>query len=225
MLTEVSLEVGEGEILCLLGPTGAGKTSTLKVALGLLPAAEGRVWVFGKDMTRASESEWNEVRTHMGMVFQHAALFDSMTVLENVLFALRNERRADEGKARELLKRLGLSHAEGLYPAQLSGGMRKKVALARALVREPRILLCDEPTGGMDPASAAEAWDIIVGEAKAKGVATVVVTHDLDFVRAHADRVVVLHQGRVAASGDLGEVLASGHPAVEAIFRTGVREF
>jgi len=225
VLSDVSMEVRRGELVCLLGPTGSGKTTALKVAIGLVPAAVGRVMVFGREMTRATEEEWNRIRGRCGMVFQHGALFDYMTALENVLFALRARRdlstRERMKMAKEALERVGLNGAEGLYPSQLSGGMRKKVALARALVTRPEILLCDEPTQGLDPSSASEVWGIILSEVKGRGVGAVVTTHEVRFALGRADRVVILDRGRVVAVGPPEEVASLSHPTVRAILVGG----
>lgn len=225
ILSDVSVELRKGELVCVLGPTGSGKTTLLKVAIGLIRAAAGRVMALGKDMTSATEAEWNTIRRVCGMVFQHAALFDYMTALENVAFALRaREELSGQDRVRlaeGVLSQVGLKGAERLYPWQLSGGMRKKVAIARALVRRPKVLLCDEPTQGLDPSSAREIWGIIIGEVKGRGVGAVVATHEVKFAFEKADKVVILDGGRAAASGSPEEVKDSSHPTVRAILESG----
>lgn len=201
VLSGLDLEVSEGETFTILGGSGIGKSVTLKLLIGLLRADRGRVLFRGRDVTALSERKWIEVRRHFGMVFQASALFDSLTVLENVAYPLREQGESDEARIREIvgekLALVGLEGSEPLLPAELSGGMRKRVAVARAIALEPEVILYDEPTLGLDPSNAGRVVDLIRSLQRRLRVTSVVVTHDIRLCRAVSDRIGLLSEGRL----------------------------
>lgn len=219
ILRGVDLTVAAGETLVILGASGSGKSTILRVLIGLVKPTSGRVLIDGVDVTDYSERQWNEVRRHMGYVFQYSALFDSMTVGENVAFGLvrQNELNEDEIAAhvRERLQLVGLADWQDALPQQLSGGMKKRVALARALATEPKVVLYDEPTAGLDPISAATVDRLILRAQHQYGTSGVVVTHELDSARTIADRLAFLHQGRFIADAPADTFWQSDNPLVQ----------
>ncbi|MDU4203099.1 MAG: ABC transporter ATP-binding protein [Negativicoccus succinicivorans] len=219
ILRGVDLTVAAGETLVILGASGSGKSTILRVLIGLIKPTSGRVLIDGVDVTDYSERQWNEVRRHMGYVFQYSALFDSMTVGENVAFGLvrQNELNKDEIAAhvRERLQLVGLADWQDALPQQLSGGMKKRVALARALATEPKVVLYDEPTAGLDPISAATVDRLILRAQHQYGTSGVVVTHELDSARTVADRLAFLHQGRFIADAPADTFWQSDNPLVQ----------
>jgi len=219
ILRGVDLTVAAGETLVILGASGSGKSTILRVLIGLGKPTSGRVLIDGVDVTDYSERQWNEVRRHMGYVFQYSALFDSMTVGENVAFGLvrQNELNKDEIAAhvRERLQLVGLADWQDALPQQLSGGMKKRVALARALATEPKVVLYDEPTAGLDPISAATVDRLILRAQHQYGTSGVVVTHELDSARTVADRLAFLHQGRFIADAPADTFWQSDNPLVQ----------
>jgi phospholipid/cholesterol/gamma-HCH transport system ATP-binding protein len=221
VLRGVSLAVHRGETMVIMGGSGSGKTVTLRLMAGLIRPTSGRVHVFGERIDTLSEEALLPIRRRMGYVFQGAALFDSLTVLENVAYPLREHTSLGEAEIRErvlhFLSLVGLgAEILGLLPSELSGGMRKRVGIARALAPEPEVLLFDEPTAGLDPTNSRMVADLIVQLRGGVCDTAVVVTHDLELTRTVADRVAILIDGRFAALGPRDEVLASGHPAVQA---------
>jgi len=218
VLEGVDLEVEPGEIVAVMGVSGGGKTSLLKCLAGLLRPTSGKILVGDVDLTALSETELNEQRRRMGMVFQYAALFDSLSVYENVVFGLRYNGRHPESElrevAREQLAAVGLEGADDLYPAQLSGGMRKRVGLARALATKPQVVFYDEPTSGLDPIVARVIDDLIVSVRDRFAVTSVIVSHDVHNVLRAADRVALLHGGRIVEYATPDEVRSSQDPVV-----------
>jgi phospholipid/cholesterol/gamma-HCH transport system ATP-binding protein len=222
VLRGISLDVNRGETVAIMGGSGSGKTVTLRIIAGLIRPEAGQVRVFGRNIERLSEEELLPIRRRMGYVFQGAALFDSINVHENVAYPLREHSSLSEDEIRKrvvhFLSLVGLKEdvLEKL-PSELSGGMRKRVGIARALVGEPEILLFDEPTAGLDPTNSKMVAELIA-ELRDRGVCdtAVVVTHDLELTRAVATRVAVLIQARFAAVGGLDEVLNSKDEAVAA---------
>lgn len=218
VLAGIDLEIRRGEILTLLGGSGTGKSVMLKHMIGLLRPDAGTVRVEGRDMSRARESDWVEVRKQIGFVFQGAALFDSLTVLENVAYGLREHLRVGEARIRErvaeCLAAVGLEGIEERMPAELSGGMRKRVGVARAIALEPSTILYDEPTTGLDPANSRRIGQLIEALRERLDVTSVVVTHDLELCFAISDRVALLGAGHLLAVGTVGEIRASGVPEV-----------
>jgi len=219
ILEDVDLTVHPGEIVGIMGRSGTGKTTLLRLIMGLVAPTGGRVLVRGVDITGLDEPELDRLREHMGMVFQGAALFDSMTVFENVAFALVEHRRLPareiEGRVREMLDMVDMAGAEHLMPAQLSGGMRKRVGVARALALSPSIMLYDEATAGLDPISAVSLDDLLVRLRQQVGVTSMVVSHNVESLRRVCDRAAVLHRGRFLAVGPIPELETSADPAIE----------
>jgi len=218
VLRGVTLDVLEGETLVILGGSGSGKSVLIKHMNGLIRPDDGTVEVDGVAIGGLDEEQLIAVRRKVGMLFQMGALFDSLTVGENVAYALREHRLAppDTIPARvgQALGMVELRGVEGLMPAELSGGMRKRVALARALVLEPRVLLYDEPTTGLDPVVAAKINHLIRDLQGRLGLTSVVVTHDLASAFFVADRIAFLHQGRIRFAGTPDEARASQDPVL-----------
>jgi len=215
----VDLRVREGETLTLVGGSGQGKSVLLKEIIGLMKPDAGEIFVHGREVTRLGERELIEVRKEVAMVFQGGALFDSLTVSENVIYGVRErDRRMTAAEAArivaEKLKMVDMPGTEGLYPAELSGGMKKRVALARALAIEPRVLLYDEPTTGLDPATVKRINALIVRTKERVGVTSIVVTHDMQSARAVTDRLALLSQGRILAVNTWEEIGRSPDPRV-----------
>jgi phospholipid/cholesterol/gamma-HCH transport system ATP-binding protein len=217
VLRGLDLTVAEGTTFTILGGSGSGKSVCLKHMIGLLRCDAGRISVFGRDVTQLPEREWVELRRDFGMVFQGAALFDSLTVYENVAYPIREHLDWDEARVRarvrECLAAVGLAGSEPLLPAELSGGMRKRVGVARAIALRPRIVLYDEPTTGLDPANSRRIGQLIRALQAELHATSVVVTHDLELCFAVSDRVALLEDGRLAAEGPPGEL--RGHAALE----------
>ena len=205
VLDDVSLNIERGEAVTIIGRSGGGKSVLLKHLIGLLQPDSGRVLIAGEDISRMSERELLRVRHRFGMVFQGAALFDSMTVFENVAFPLRREGKWTEAqivsKVAAALEMVELEGTQAKKPAELSGGMRKRVGLARAIVYEPEILIYDEPTTGLDPIVSDSIDRLIICVTERLNVTSVVVTHDMRSARRVGRRVFLLHQGRIHASG------------------------
>jgi phospholipid/cholesterol/gamma-HCH transport system ATP-binding protein len=210
VLRGLDLRVRQGQTFTILGGSGSGKSVCLKHMIGLLGCDAGAVSVFGQDVTRLSERRWVELRRNFGMVFQGAALFDSLDVYENVAYPIREHMDWSEDRVRQRVRQclegVGLGSIEALLPAELSGGMRKRVGVARAIALEPRIVLYDEPTTGLDPANARRIGQLIRALQAQLSATSVVVTHDLELCFAISDRVALLQHGRLALEGPAGEV-------------------
>ncbi|OGK96822.1 MAG: hypothetical protein A3E31_00010 [Candidatus Rokubacteria bacterium RIFCSPHIGHO2_12_FULL_73_22] len=221
VLRGVSFTLSKGETLVIMGGSGSGKTVMLRLVAGLIGPDAGTIRVFGRNIEHLSEEELLPIRRRLGYVFQAAALFDSLSVRENVAYPLREHTRLDdreiEVRVVRNLRLVGLGpEVLPLLPAELSGGMKKRVGIARALSVEPEMLLFDEPTAGLDPTNSKLVAELI--EELHGGVCdtAIVVTHDLELAKTVADRVAVLIDGRFAALGPVAAVLASDHPAVQA---------
>ena len=217
IIDDVSFVIPDGSISCIMGVSGTGKTTLLRIVAGLLKPSKGEILVNGRDIVPMTENELNEMRQEMGFVFQYGALFDSMTVGENVAFGLERQRRARDEIGEIIQARLeevGLPDVEDKFPNELSGGMRKRVAMARALATSPRVILYDEPTSGLDPVMARVIDDLIVHLRDTKGTTNVVVSHSLPSIFRIADRVIMLHNGRVEAEGTAAEIEYSKSPVV-----------
>ena len=223
VLDDVTLDVDEGTAFCLLGRSGTGKSVTLKHIIGLMRPDKGQVFVHGKDVTALSGRDLADVRRSMGFLFQNAALFDSISVGENVAFPLRRHTDWPEAKIREVarakLADVGLEDAYEKMPADLSGGMRKRAGLARAMALDPDILLVDEPSAGLDPITAGEI-DQLLADLKKKGTTLVVVTHNIPSARHIGDELAVLHEGRVIARGTPAELDRSDDEIVRAFMQS-----
>lgn len=218
VLDGVNFSVEKGESIVIIGASGGGKSILLKHLIGLMPPDEGDVLIEGESIARKNERELLEVRRKFGMLFQSAALFDSMTVEENVAFVLRRERKMNESqiKARvaEVLDLVDLNDTQEKKPAELSGGMRKRVGLARAIVYQPEILLYDEPTTGLDPIVADSIDRLILRVVQRLKVTSIVVTHDMRSAKLVAQRILMLHEGKIYATGTPAEIFASKDPIV-----------
>ena len=223
VLVGLDLDVLRGETLVIIGESGCGKSVLLKHLIGLLRPDSGRVLFAGTDITRLAEGELIGIRTRLGMLFQGAALFDSLSVLENVAFPLREHRRLPEREVRrivaEKLAVVGLTGSEQKMPADLSGGMKKRVALARAIALDPEVILYDEPTTGLDPLHADDINDLIIQTQRAVRATTVIVTHDIVSACRVADRIVMLHGGRIITGGSPEEILSSNVPEMQEFIR------
>jgi phospholipid/cholesterol/gamma-HCH transport system ATP-binding protein len=225
VLKGVSLSLRTGRTLALLGPSGVGKSVLLKSIIGLLEPEEGEIWVAGVELTSAPERVADAIRRTMGYVFQYSALFDSLTVAENILLGLHeHEWRPDSPGARarlqECLRWVNLDvEVASRYPAELSGGMQKRVAIARAIVAEQRYILYDEPTSGLDPLNLENIAVLIRRIQGDLGVTSVVVTHDFDLAKYVGDEVAILDGGRIAADVPAPALDALDHPMVRAVRR------
>jgi len=221
VLRGVSFALEKGETLVIMGGSGSGKTVMLRLVAGLIRPDAGTVHVFGRSIEHLSEEELLPIRRRMGYVFQGAALFDSLSVRENVAYPLREHTRLDgreiEARVVRNLRQVGLGpEVLSLLPAELSGGMRKRVGIARALAVEPEVLLFDEPTAGLDPTNSKLVAELIQQLHGGVCDTAIVVTHDLELAKTVADRVAVLIDGRFAALGPVGAVLASDDAGVQA---------
>lgn len=218
VLQGLDLSVRAGACFTMVGGSGTGKSVSLKHMIGLLHPDRGRVYVEGRDVTEWGEPEWVDQRTHIGYVFQGSALFDSIPVGENVAYPLREHRRWPEARIRdrvaECLESVGLAGIEAVMPADLSGGMRKRVGVARAIALEPRAILYDEPTTGLDPANSKRIGQLIRSLQGRLQVTSVVVTHDLPLCFEVSDRVALLDEGRLVMEGSVEEFRGSRHPSV-----------
>lgn len=227
VLNGVSLQVEKGEILALIGGSGHGKTVILKHVAGLMKPDRGHVYVNGKDVCSLRRDELEQLRSHLGFLFQSGALFSSLTVFDNVAFPLREKTPLGEREIREkvlnVLEQVGLGGAEEKYPAQISGGMIKRTALARSLVRNPEIMLFDEPTTGLDPVIAHTILDLIKSVHKDLGFTGIIVSHELSRVFQIVQKVAMLHDGVILFVGTPEEIMASRDPVVRQFVTEALR--
>ena len=218
VLDGVNLDIFAGETMVIMGGSGSGKSTLLRRIMGLEKPTSGHVFIKNVDITRASEDEVNDIRRIMGISFQSAALFNSMTLADNVALPLREHTNLAESTIRLMtrmkLSQVGLGDAENLYPAQLSGGMRKRASVARAIAMDPEILLFDEPSAGLDPIIAAEIDGLILKLKSAFKMTIVVVTHELASAFLIADRMCMLRHGKILAVGTTAEIRQSTHPRI-----------
>ncbi len=218
VLYDISFAVPERSITCIMGVSGSGKTTLLRLMAGLLKPDSGQVLIQGQNISAMDEDELNEVRSSMGFVFQYGALFDSMTIGENVGFGLEQRRvPADQIKAAvaSRLGEVGLPGVENKVPSELSGGMRKRVAMARALATGPQVVLYDEPTSGLDPVMAGVVDDLIVRVRDSNGTTNVMVSHHLESIMRISDHILMLHNMRIVAEGTPWEIADSTSPIVQ----------
>ena len=227
VLRGVDLDIERGRTNIIIGGSGQGKSVLMKHLMGLLHPDSGQIWVDGVDVVPFSDAEMGKLRRKFGMVFQYAALFDSMNVVENIAFPLIERYRLSRDqimeRVRELLKRLDLANVDGIekkIPPELSGGQRKRVGLARALIDRPEILLYDEPTTGLDPVATKNVDEMIRQTADDFGVTSVVISHDMASTFRIGDRISMLHQGKIIVSGTPEEVLVSREPALREFVET-----
>lgn len=219
VLDNLNLIINSGEVIVIIGRSGCGKSVLLKHVIGLIRPDMGQVIVDGNDMTRLEEHEIDKVRLSFGMLFQGSALFDSMTVGENVGFALREHTDTPEKDVRKKiansLELVGLKGIEDLMPAELSGGMKKRVGLARAICNDPKIILYDEPTTGLDPIMADAINDLIIDLNNKLNVTSIVVTHDMVSAYKIADRIAMLYKGKIIAIGAPSDIKNTKDPIVK----------
>lgn len=223
VLDDVSFDIEPGDSVCVLGKSGTGKSVTLKTIMGLMTPDAGRVLVQGQAVTDATRDELSEIRQHLGFLFQNAALFDSITVGENVAFPLRRHTDLSENEIEEIvaakLGDVGLEDAYDKMPSEISGGMKKRVGLARAMALEPAILLVDEPSAGLDPITADEI-DHLLCELRDHGTTLLVVTHNIPSARKIGRRLMVLEAGRIIADGTVEDMDRSDLPLVREFMRS-----
>jgi phospholipid/cholesterol/gamma-HCH transport system ATP-binding protein len=224
VLDRASLDVFEGEILGFVGGSGAGKSVLMRTIIGLLPKRNGSIEVLGTDLAAVNDDARRAIERRWGVLFQQGALFSSLTALQNVQFPIREylnlSPRLIEEIALAKLEMVGLdAGVRGKYPSELSGGMIKRVALARALALDPDIVFLDEPTSGLDPIGAAEFDTLIRTLQRTLGLSVFMVTHDLDSLHTVCDRIAVLSEGRIIATGPIETMLASEHPWLKSYFR------
>lgn len=220
VLNEIDLDLYPGETLAVIGPSGTGKSTVLKVLTGLLKPTSGSVVINGQETNDFDEAQWDELRKYMGVVFQYSALFDFLSVGENVAFGLRRHFNLPEEEIQKrvqtLLQLVGLPDAKDMMPSELSGGMKKRVGLARALAMEPQIVFYDEPTAGLDPVMTMTISRLIRKTQEKLGVASLLVTHDMESVFVAADRVAMLYNGKIVQIGTVDEIKNSTNPVVRA---------
>lgn len=220
VLDNIDLDVYKGETLAVLGPSGTGKSTVLRSMIGLLEPNGGQIFIQGEDVSGLDEDGWNRLRMKMGMVFQYSALFDFLTVGENVAFGLRQHTDKSneeiQGIVTQMLDLVGLPGTQDLYPAELSGGMKKRVGLARAIAVNPEIVLYDEPTAGLDPIMSRNISRLIKKTQEQLNVTSVLVTHDMQSAFYAADRVAMLYEGHIVAIGTAEEMKNSTNPIVKA---------
>lgn len=218
VLKGISLKIARGQILCLIGGSGCGKSVLLKHVVGLMKPESGRVLIDGENMSTAKGSGLRALRSRLGYLFQGGALFDSLNILENVAFPLKEKTRLSEelvqSRALKELDNVGLSGSEYKYPSQLSGGMVKRAALARALVMEPEIMLFDEPTTGLDPVTGHSILTLIDSCHKRLSFTGIIVTHEIPNVFSIVDRVAMLHEGKVLGEGTPPEFMSLENPTI-----------
>jgi phospholipid/cholesterol/gamma-HCH transport system ATP-binding protein len=223
ILAGVNLQIRRGEVLCVLGPSGTGKSVTLRHINGLTQPDAGDVIVFGESIVKLSEEQLSPVRRRLAMLFQGGALFDSMNVEDNIAFPVREHTEKSPGEisriVAETLNMVGLPGIQRKMPSELSGGMRKRVALARSISLEPEVILYDEPTTGLDPVSSEKIAQLIVDVNHRLQTTSVVVTHDIVTARTVSTRVAFLHQGRFQFIGTFDEATSSSNPLLRDYFR------
>lgn len=226
VLQGVNLKVDRGESMVVMGGSGSGKTILIKHIIRLLRPDSGKVIVDGRDMAELNEKELYKMRKRFGMLFQSAALFDSLSVWENVGFALLREKQMKESDVKKIaieeLKVVGLTGVEDLMPSELSGGMKKRVGLARAIIHNPEILLYDEPTTGLDPILANTIGDLILELKKRLSVTSVTITHDIQAAYKIADRIAMLFKGRIIETGRPDEIKNTTNPVVRQFISGGL---
>jgi len=223
VLKNFNLKLYEGENLVLMGKSGSGKSVMIKCLVGLMEIDKGSIKVLGRDISKLKQNELDELRTDIGFLFQGSALYDSMTVRENLEFPLRRHRKDSERKTEELVKEalenVGLPQTIDLMPAELSGGMQRRIALARALILKPKIIIYDEPTTGLDPITAKEIILLMKTIQEKYATSSLIITHDVDCARVISNRMILLLDGRDYAEGSFKDLAASEDPKIKAFFK------
>ena len=229
ILNGISIQFKRGELTYILGPSGTGKSVTLKHTLGLLRPDSGEVWVLGRDLATMSDRELTDFREKFGMVFQNSALFDGMTIFENVAFPLREHTHLSEDeikvKVEEVLGTLGMSGPYDKFPNEISGGMKKRVGIARAIVRRPEILLYDEPTTGLDPVTRITVDELIEKIKTSFRLTSVVISHDIPSALRLADQIVFLEKGKVVYHGNTKGFVQSKEPSIRKFLEADILSF
>lgn len=223
VLDGVDLEVRQAENVVVLGRSGSGKSVLIKIAVGLLAPDAGEVWVLGRNVHALRRRELDALRGRIGFSFQSSALYDSMDVRNNLEFPLRmNQPRLTQGEVRdrvqEALEAVGLPQTLNQMPAELSGGQRKRIGIARTLILRPEVMLYDEPTAGLDPLTSAEINELILSVRERYHTTAIVITHDLTCARATGDRVAMLHEGKVLVSGTFDQVFSTADPRLKGFY-------
>ncbi len=222
VLDDISFSMSQGELLVIVGESGSGKSVLLAHLVGLIRPDSGSIEIAGEDITRLSERELLKVRKQIGYLFQSGALYDFMTVFENTAFPLREHTRLSHkdvvSKAKDMLKLVGLSGSEGKFPSQLSGGMQKRAALARAVILDSKILYCDEPTSGLDPIKSRSIMDLIHTIVRKLKCTTVIASHDIVNSLRIADRIILIRAGKIVAQGTPQELQASKDSYLQEFF-------
>lgn len=224
VLKDVSLKLYKGENLAVLGKSGSGKSVLIKCIVRLFNSFDGKIKVFGEDISRLSVDELSEMRQKIGFLFQSGALYDSMTVRQNLEFPLMRVKRniskkESQEKVEEVLENVGLSDSINKMPSQLSGGMRKRISLARTIIVDPMIILYDEPTTGLDPSTSDEISSLINDVQKKYKASSIIITHDIECARATANRLIMLSNGSVYMEGNLAEFEKSDDTLINSFFK------
>ncbi len=229
VLEKLNFSIPKEQITVMLGKSGCGKTSLLKSLIGLIPPIEGEIYFRGERIDFTSEESLHSLYRRIGVLYQNGALLNGLTLYENVALPIRMrhqevQREDEEKMVYKRLSQVGLQESAGKYPSELSGGMRKRGALARAMVLDPEVIFCDEPSSGLDPITASGLDDLLMNLKRTLGMTVVVVTHELRSIQKIADRVIVLHEGKMHFSGEYAELIASKDPFIEAFFLRKGRE-
>ena len=224
VLSDFNLTVNNGETVVVMGRSGIGKTILIKCIIGLVKPDGGKMRVFGEDISRLDHRALDDMRMRIGFVFQSSALYDSMTVRENLEFPLRRDRRKKidgniDGLVRDALRNVGLENAIDLMPSELSGGMRKRIGIARGLILKPEIVLYDEPTTGLDPITSEEITQLILSLQQKYKTTSIIITHDVDLAREAANRIVFLAKGIAYVEGTYDELIHSDDPEIKHFFK------
>ncbi len=223
VLKDVNLTVKKGESLVVLGRSGSGKSVTIKCLVGLVPADKGQIEVFGTDITKLNNQELNDIRVKIGFMFQNGALYDSMSVRQNMAFTLKHHTKdlddqEIEKRIVEALENVGLKDAIDKMPADLSGGMRKRIAMARTLIINPEIMLYDEPTSGLDTITSREISELMLCVQEKYKTTSIIITHDMPCAKATANRIMILKDGKINAEGTYAELEESTDEWVRSFF-------
>ncbi len=220
VLRELNLDVHRGETLAVIGPSGSGKSTVIKLLTGLLAPTAGSIEIEGQEVSRLAEDQWDVLRQRMGVVFQYSALFDFWDVGGNIAFGLKRYFKLSDEQIRErvseLLDMVGMPGTQQMLPSELSGGMKKRVGLARALAMQPEMVFYDEPTSGLDPVMTMTISRLIRKTQQALGVTSLLVTHDMESAYYAADRIAMLYNGRIVQIGTVAEIKNSTNPVVHA---------
>jgi len=227
ILNNINLEIYKGEILAIMGMSGSGKSTLLKQMLGIICPDKGKIYLFGEDIYNLSTARFDYIRKKCGMIFQFGALFDSMTVFNNVSLPLIEHTKYDKYLITTIVKNklelVGLEGFENFFPNQLSGGMKKRVALARAIALEPEIVIYDEPTTGLDPMASVSIYELIQDMEKRLKITSIIITHDVPNVFAVANRIAVLHEGKIIACDTPENIVKLDKPEIQAFLKTQMK--